>query len=93
MKSVQGSQSTYSYGTQYIWSNINENWYLSDSTGHKLTGWQFVNGSWYLLGTNGQMATGWQYADGKYYYLYSNGVMASNTVIDGYTLGSDGAMI
>ena len=93
MNSVTGSQSAYSYGTQFNWASINGKWYLSDSTGHKLTGWQFVNGSWYLLGSNGQMATGWQYADGKWYYLYSSGAMASSTIIDGYTLGSDGAMI
>ncbi|WP_297417468.1 chitobiase/beta-hexosaminidase C-terminal domain-containing protein [Clostridium sp.] len=61
--------------------------------GYMETGWKFTDGKWYFLKGNGAMATGWTYVDGNWYYLYSDGSMASNTVIDGYTLGTDGAWI
>jgi len=61
--------------------------------GYMETGWKFTNGKWYFLKGNGTMATGWTYVDGNWYYLYSDGSMASNTVIDWYTLGNDGALV
>lgn len=49
------------------------------------TGWWYADGnSWY---------TGWKNIDNKWYYFYSSGYMAHDTVIDGYTLGADGAWI
>ncbi len=57
------------------------------------TGWKYLDGKWYFLKDNGVMATGWQKSNGKWYYLYSDGSMASDTVVDGYTVGSDGAWI
>ena len=44
----------------------------------------------------GKMSTGWKYISGKWYYLNpeagaNNGKMLFNTVVDGYTLGADGA--
>ncbi|MDC9317165.1 hypothetical protein [Clostridioides difficile] len=39
------------------------------------------------------MKTGWVQLSGNWYYLYSDGTMASNTTIDSYKLGSDGAWI
>lgn len=48
-------------------------------------------GWWYTEGNS--YATGWRLIGGKWYYFYSNGYMASNTTIEGYRLGSSGAMI
>ena len=56
-------------------------------------GWQQVNGQWYLMNSNGIMQTGWQPASGNWYYLNNSGEMASNTTINGYKVGSDGAWI
>jgi hypothetical protein len=75
------------------WQQVNNNWYLLDDNGVMTTGWQQMNGNWYLLNDNGSMSTGWQQVNGNWYYLNSDGSMASNTVVDGYALGSDGAWI
>lgn len=48
-------------------------------------------GWWYTEGDS--WATGWRNIDGRWYYFYYDGYMASCTVIDGYTLGVDGAWI
>ena len=40
------------------------------------------------------MATRWEYIDGAWYYFDPvSGAMAVNTVINGYTVGADGAWI
>jgi glucan-binding YG repeat protein len=39
------------------------------------------------------MATGWLKNENKWYYLKLDGSMAANTSVDGYNLGSDGALI
>ena len=67
------------------------------------TGWLNLNGSWYYLNAdegadNGKMATGWKLVVGKWYYLSTatdgnGGKMLSNTKIDGYILGADGARV
>ena len=48
---------------------------------------------WYWLdkATGMMFAGGWKQIDGKWYYFYTDGTMAVNTIIDGYTIGSDGA--
>ena len=68
------------------WSFIN-----SDSTYFK--GWLNENSTWYYLDENGIMKTGWIKVSDKWYYLNNDGSMAYNTVVSGYSLGSDGAMI
>ena len=65
------------------------------------TGWKYIGEQWYYFGTEegemlGKMSTGWKYISGKWYYLNpeagaNNGKMLFNTVVDGYTLGPDGA--
>lgn len=77
------------------WLNYSNSWYYLGTDGAKKTGWQLVEGQWYYLDTaEGRMQTGWiKDIDGKYYYLNSNGTMASNTTINGYKLGSNGAWI
>lgn len=67
--------------------NINGNAY-----GKKAQGWTKTDGSWYYLDESGQKKIGWfQDQDGNWYYLSSSGVMLSNTTIDGYKLGTNGA--
>ena len=81
------------------WLNLNESWYYLDNNGYAKTGWIQDNGKWYYLNTatdttRGRMKTGWiQDTDGTWYYLYSNGSMATNTSVDGYKIGSNGAWI
>jgi glucan-binding YG repeat protein len=83
------------------WKLVDNKWYFFDNnSGVMVTGWfKDTDGSWYFLyegkdyGALGVMETGWKRVDSKWYYLNTNGIMASNTVVDGYTLGSDGAWI
>lgn len=49
------------------------------------TGWWYtVDNSW---------ITGWKQVDGKWYYFNSDGYMVHDATVDGYSLGSDGALI
>jgi len=75
------------------WREKNGEWYLLNSNGAMTTGWQESNGIWYLLKDDGSMNTGWKQSNGEWYYFYGNGSMASNTTVDGYTLGQNGAMV
>ncbi|MVX64892.1 hypothetical protein GKZ28_14435 [Clostridium chromiireducens] len=81
------------------WLNSNGRWYYLDNNGDAKTGWIQDNGKWYYLNTatdtnRGTMKTGWlQDTDGTWYYLYSDGSMATNTSVDGYKIGSNGAWI
>ena len=45
------------------------------------------------MNSNGIMQTGWLNDGGTWYYLYGSGEMAANTYVDGYYLGSSGAMV
>lgn len=56
-------------------------------------GWRNIDGKWYYFDSEGYMKTGWLLDGGKWYYLNPNGDMAVNTVINNYTIGSDGAWI
>ena len=71
------------------------NWYYLKEDGIMATGWIQLGGNWYYLNESGAMATGWlQNTDGNWYYLNpQTGVMATNTTIDGYVLGANGAWI
>ena len=61
--------------------------------GEMKTRWNQEGNTWYNLASNGSMSTGWKNVDGSWYYFNSNGSMASDTLIDGYVLGIDGALI
>ena len=68
------------------------------STMTAFAGWEQTGASWkYKDDTTGTYLTGWQWLDGnkdniaECYYLDSTGVMVSNTVIEGYTVNTDGA--
>lgn len=76
------------------WLKDNNLWYYMDQKGIMQTGWVKDGTEWYYLNESGIMQTGWfKDINGKWYYLNSNGSMAYSTVIDGYTLGADGAWI
>jgi pectin methylesterase-like acyl-CoA thioesterase len=76
------------------WQKDSSGWvYLSPTNAAMETGWKQDGVKWYLLNNNGYMATGWVQTGDKWYYLNSDGAMASNTTVDGYTIGSDGALI
>ena len=76
-----------------IEKNENGQVQLKTKEGEPATGWQQVDGKWYLGDENGQVKTGWQQQNGKWYYLNTDGSMASNTYINGYYVGSDGAWV
>jgi glucan-binding YG repeat protein len=75
------------------WKQISGKWYYFDASGVMKTGWLQSSGKWYYLNPGGDMATGWKKINNKWYYFYNDGSMAYNTVIQGYKLGKDGAMI
>ena len=60
--------------------------------GKPVTGWLKEEENWYWLDNGGTpFINGWKQIDSKWYYFCSDGKMAVNTVIDGYSLGPDGA--
>lgn len=75
------------------WTKSNGLWYYYDNNGAMKTGWIKDSGIWYYLNADGSMRTGWLNDNATWYYLNDSGAMASNTVIDGYTLDSNGAWI
>lgn len=75
------------------WKLVDNNWYLMDVNGIMRTGWNLVNSKWYYLNEYGVMKTGWVFTNGKWYYLSNSGAMLSNTTVNGYVLGNDGAWI
>ncbi len=75
------------------WKQLNGKWYYFYTWGGMAEGWALNNDIWYYLDSEtGAMQTGWKQLNGKWYYLYSWGGMAYNTTVEGYPLGSDGAM-
>lgn len=76
------------------WSKADGLWHYFDTNGAMKTGWLKDNGIWYYLDNSGAMKTGWLNHNGIWYYLNTDGSMAHDTVTpDGYTVGSDGALI
>ncbi len=83
----------------YNGQDVEGQWFHLDTDGKLTTGWlKDADNNWYYLsngqyGSLGSMLKGWQKVNEKWYYFNSNGAMESNSVIDGYTLGTDGAWI
>ncbi|NFI51499.1 N-acetylmuramoyl-L-alanine amidase family protein [Clostridium botulinum] len=75
------------------WQYINGTWYFMEQSGAMKTGWINDRGTWYYLNGNGSMKTGWLNDNGTWYYLDGSGRMLSNTSVNGYTLGANGAWI
>ena len=75
------------------WLQLNNKWYYFYESGSMAKGWVERPDGWYYTNNEGIMQTGWQTINGKKYYFYSSGLMATNTVINGYKIGADGAVI
>ena len=75
------------------WVKDGESWYYVDKGGAMVTGWIKVNHKWYYLKESGEMVTGWLKYGRKWYYFDESGVMVADAVVDGYSLGSDGAWV
>ncbi len=75
------------------WANDSGTWYYLNQNGTMATGWVQDGTKWYYLLNNGNMAKGWINHVGKWYYLGADGIMFTNTTVNGYQLGDDGAWI
>ena len=83
------------------WFLIDNEYYYFHASGAMAKGWLWLSGGWYYLSEYGRMVTGWQLIGNDWYYFYKQndpngggyGVMAANTIIDGYRLQANGAMI
>ena len=53
--------------------------------------WHKAGEVWYWFDGSGAAATGWQEIDSKWYYFDENHVMVTDTTIDSYYVGKDGA--
>jgi hypothetical protein len=72
-------------------TNTNTN---TDAGAVTKTGWQKTdNGAWNYMDDKGVMQTGWIKVDGNWYYLDQSGTMQANTIVDGYSLDSNGVWI
>ncbi|WP_297417390.1 cadherin-like beta sandwich domain-containing protein [Clostridium sp.] len=78
--------------TWYYDKNYGKNYYFNQD-GNMVTGWVLNDGKWYYLDNSGAMITGWIQLGANWYYLYSSGAMATNTTINGYKIGADGAWV
>ena len=85
--------------TGWVQSPYSGKWFYMDPTnGNMLTGWvqSPASGKWYFMDlANGNMLTGWVQSpySGKWYYMDASGAMVTNTTVNGYVLGADGAWI
>lgn len=75
------------------WKNINGSWYYFNELGEMAIGWVNDSKNWYHLGTDGEMSIGWLKYNKKWYYLDGSGRMLTNTIINGYKIGSDGTLV
>ena len=85
--------------TGWVQSPYSGKWFFMDLTnGDMQTGWvqSPYSGKWYYMNpSNGDMMTGWIQSpySGKWYYMDASGAMVTNTTVNGYVLGADGAWI
>jgi len=87
------------------WIQDGKGWWYKEANGsYPKSKWMELSynniNRWYYFDDEGYMATGWKLINGKWYYLYENtegsatkGAMASNTRINGYYVGGDGAWV
>lgn len=54
---------------------------------------KFGTAYWHYMDSNNNFIVGWKQLDGKWYYFDKDGRMVTNTIIDGYKIGSDGVWI
>lgn len=83
------------------WHLIQGQKYYMTGSGAMATDWLLGSEGWYYLGGDGAMKTGWQWIDNHWYYFYTEndplggttGVMAVNTMVDGWTITSNGIAV
>lgn len=93
LKNDSGHWSYYKNGKAVTgWQTINKLRYYFNADGEMHEGWKYDKKKWYYWNNDGA-AMGWKFINGKWYYFENDGVMASNTLVDGYQLGEDGAWI
>ena len=68
-------------------------WQFIDTNGRAVTGWHTdPDGARFWFDHRGNMVSGrWVQIAGNWFYFYESGRLAVSTVIDGYTIGEDGA--
>ena len=73
--------------------NDSGSWQFIDATGRAVTGWHTdIDGERFWFDNRGIMISDrWVQIAGNWYYFYDSGRLAVSTVIDGYTIGEDGA--
>lgn len=75
---------------------INNQYYYFGAAGDMKTGWVYDNNNWYYISANtGTMLTNIDFTDanGKQYHFNQDGTMAHDTIVNGYSYGSDGALM
>ena len=95
-KNADGTWSYYKDGETVKGQWIQDgNWYYLKEDGIMATGWLQDKGEWYYLNASGAIVYGWfQDATGNWYYSSTTtGAMLSNTTVDGYVLGANGAWV
>lgn len=79
------------------WVKANNGWQYNDAAGNPMKNQWILDkniGKWYYIGSDGFMKSNcWIESSGKYYYLNADGSMATDTIINGYKVGADGAWI
>lgn len=76
------------------WEKDSNEWYYLKDSGVMKTGWQLYKNDWYYMKSNGEMVENdWVYYQNEWYYMLADGSMATDTVIDGYVIGSDGVWV
>lgn len=81
-----------SIGANAEWKEDSDGWWNTEGDSWSV-GWRQIDGKWYYFGQDGYMKTGWlKDSNEKWYYLDSDGSMVHDTAVDGYIIGSDGAL-
>ena len=69
-------------------------WYRYEDGNYPVSCWRKINGEWYSFEENGYMrSNGWYQEGDAWYYLNPDGSMAHDTVVDGYTVDSNGRWV
>lgn len=76
------------------WVKSGEYWYWIEASGVMGTNmWINNQNQWYYVGEDGASVKGWRQINGKWYFFFNDFTMATNTMIDSYKVGKDGAWV
>lgn len=68
-------------------------WWYEEEDGSFAVGWRYIDNEWYYFDDRGRMQTGWiEIFDNWYYMEPISGKMLSDTWVEQYYLGEDGAL-